>query len=489
MKKILLNGGLVLLAATLLPGVENPRFDDYFTPENLRVDYYHTADGQTDFISIDRFYRQGEWAGNPRHLIDPFNNGMYYVKLYDSSGGRLIYSRGFNSYCGEYKTLPVAKKGVKKTFHETVRVPFPRGKVELVLEARDRRYRLNRIFSRTIDPRTDFFHTEPRPGNVRVFPLHQSGPSAHKVDLLIVAEGYRREELDKVRRDFSWVVETLRDFRPYSAFWDRFNILGVFCPSEESGSDQPTHGVYRRTLLDSSYNSLGLYRYLLFENNRALGDVTAGIPCDTLVVMANNERYGGGGIYNSFCIFSIDNPRARYLLLHEFGHSFAGLADEYYSSSVAYDEFYPPGVEPLEPNITALLDKGKVKWSECLTAGVPVPTPWEKNRYEQLTQRYQEVRGRLQTELEKARERKQTGHLKKLEARIQKLTRNYQGQIMPIFSNEEVREVVGAFEGAGYAARGLFRPMVDCIMFSTSKMAFCRVCEGAVIKVIRFLTD
>ena len=268
-----------------------------------------------------------------------------------------------------------------------------------------------------------------------------------------------------------------------------FNLYGVFKPSQDRGCDEPTHKKFKNTVLSSSFNALGLYRYLLLKDNKALRNITASCPCDSIIVMVNSSRYGGGGIYNSFCVFTIDNAKQEYLLLHEFGHSFAGLADEYYSSAVAYNDFYPRGIEPLEPNITALLDKDKLKWKKSITPGVKIPTPWGKEKYEKRVKQHYKTISLLRkqkADFIKKKNKRMTG---KLEKKIKKLTTRHQKYILNVFKHKKIKDVVGAFLGAGYSSKGLYRPMVDCLMFSTRKLDFCTVCEAAVIRMINYYTQ
>jgi len=182
---------------------------------------------------------------------------------------------------------------------------------------------------------------------------------------------------------------------PYKSLKNKFNIYGVFKPSAESGCDEPGYGQFKQTALGCSFDSLGSDRYLLTDDNRRLRDLASNVPYDALMIMVNHNRYGGGGIYNLYCTFTTDNQWYEYLMLHEFGHSFTGLADEYYTSQVAYNEFYPRGIEPVEPNITALLNPKDVKWKKLLTPGTAVPTPWEKEEFDRFDLAYQKVRQEL----------------------------------------------------------------------------------------------
>jgi hypothetical protein len=430
----------------------NAEFRDYFADKTMRIDYFHTADKTSEFITLDRIYLQGAgagtWAGNPDALIDPFNRGGYCIKVYDGASGQLLFSQGFDSYCGEYITTDQAARGIKRTYHETALIPYPMNKIKFTLERRDKQNQLHPIFAQAIDPASIDIYKEPLIEGVKVFEILKNGASHKKVDLAFVAEGYTRAEEKKFKQDLETITKILFGQEPYKSYKSDFNVYGVFKPSQESGVDEPNHGIYKSTAVGASFNALGLYRYMLTEENRALQNIAAHVPYDVLAVMVNTQRYGGGGIYNTYCLFSLNEEWSAYLFLHEFGHAFAGLGDEYYASEVAYNEFYAQGVEPTEPNITALLDPKHLKWNRLVSKGTPLPTPWEKEKYDQM---------------EAAQK---SAHLAKSE---------YQGK-------------VGAFEGAGYSSKGLYRPMVNCIMFSRGNIPYCRVCENAIIEMIRHYT-
>lgn len=464
------------------------RFKSFFQNGTLRIDFYHTADSSHDWIALDKVYiQEGIWAGPLTHLIDPFDNGHYFIKIFDPASHRLIYSRGYNSYCGEYKTTAKALKGIKRTYHESARIPLPQQKVQFVLEKRDRANRLQPIFSQEIDPRSVDVIREAAPANLNIFKPIQNGDPQYKVDLVFVAEGYSTDEKDKFVRDLARMVDILFSHQPYKKHKVNFNVYGLYSPSQDSGCDQPTHGVFKRTAMGATFNALGLYRYMLTEENRALQDICAQVPCDTTIIMVNTSRYGGGGIYNFYCIFAADSNRAPYLFLHEFGHSFAGLADEYYTSSVAYNEFYPKGVEPMEPNITALLDPGKLKWRHLISAGVKVPTEWGKRSYENLGKQARKRGRQLRQAIEGLK--KQNGDPAKISAmekQLRNIAKESRRMMDRFFKNHPLKDKVGAFEGAGYAAKGLYRPMLDCLMFSSRTNDFCRVCEDAVLRMIKY---
>ena len=338
-------------------------FDDTFMDTTMRIDYFHIGDASSEIITIDQVYTYGTWAGSRIHLIDRFNNGKYYTKIFDADSGELLFSRGFDSYFGEYQTGGPASEGVKRAFHETSLVPCPKRPIRFVLEKRDRSNELQEIFSRRIDPADiAIIRDAVLDPSIEVVDAHTSGDPHTKVDIAIVSEGYARNEAAKFKADIERFTKIFFQYEPYGSMRDSFNIRGVLKPSEESGTDEPRAGIYKNTQLDSSFNALGSERYLLTESNRALRDIASHVPYDAVMIMVNHERYGGGGIYNFYCTFTADTQFHEYIFIHEFGHSFTGLADEYYTSSVSYNDFYPKGIEPLEANITALLDPGNLKW-------------------------------------------------------------------------------------------------------------------------------
>jgi hypothetical protein len=264
----------------------------------------------------------------------------------------------------------------------------------------------------------------------------------------------------------------------------------VFKPSAESGCDEPRRGVFRNTALNASFNSLGSERYLLTEDNRSLRDVACHVPYDALLIMVNHKRYGGGGVYNFYCVFTVDNQWSNYVLVHEFGHSFGGLADEYYTSSVAYNDFYPRGIEPVEPNITALLDPERLKWKELITPGIKIPTPWEKEQFDKMDMAYQKIRQEINAKIARMeKEGAAQEEIDQLEQEAERLSKVHSQKMDDYLARSKYAGKVGAFEGAGYSAQGLFRPMLDCIMFTKGEKPFCKVCEQAIIRVISYLSD
>jgi len=465
-------------------------FDRYFVDKTMRIDYFHAGDAREEFITLDQIYQQGAWAGNTHNLIDNFDNGRYYVKIYDFSSGELIFSKGFDCYFGEYKTTDKALKGIKRTYHETVLIPYPKKEVNFTLEARNRKNNLQPLFSQKIDPSGISIIKEKLDENVKIYDVCKNGDPHKKVDLAFIAEGYTLREEAKLKADLKRVEKIFFNQEPYKTFRDRFNIYCVFRPSEESGSDEPRRGIYKNTALNTGFNSIGLERYLLTEDNKTLRDTASNVPYDALVIIVNHSRYGGGGIYNLYCTFTADNQWFNYLFLHEFGHSFAGLADEYYTSTVAYNEFYPKGVEPTEPNITALLSAENLKWKDLAAPGIEIPTPWAKENFDGMDNDYQKVRAEFNRRIaDMERSGAPDDEIVKVKNESDRLSTKHQKRMDAFLMGSKFWGKVGAFEGAGYSSRGLYRPMLDCIMFSKGAKPYCKVCERAVVRVIKHYSE
>jgi len=475
-----LAGMLVLVLAAAGAAVETP-FERDFEDATLRIDYYHTGDSDREFIAIDRLYRQGAWAGSRSQLVDPFAYGGYLVEARDAGTGEILYSQGFDSYFGEYRTTDPAAAGTLRTYHETVLVPYPRRPMDVVFTARRRDGTTVQLAEISIDPSSPEVSTEPPRRDARIVESHVGGPPHRVLDIVILGEGYTAAQTGDFERDLKWATETLLDHEPFASNSDRLSVRGVLVPSRESGCDEPTRGLYRDTTLGVTFNSLGSERYVLTEDNRSLRDIAGSVPYDAVIIMINHDRYGGGGIYNLFCTFTAHSEWAGYLLLHEFGHSFGGLADEYYSSSTAYNDFYPRGREPVEPNITALLDPENLKWKDLVAEDTPLPTPWEKAGYDTADSRYQEERTALNQAIADA-VRSGAPEEKVLELRNAEVEHAaaHAEWAREYLSGSVFAGRVGAYEGAGYSATGLYRPELDCLMFSRRLQPYCAVCERSV---------
>jgi hypothetical protein len=467
-------------------GVAQNYFDDYFLDETMRIDYHHFGDSEIEYISIDRIYRYGTWAGSITNLIDDLNNGKYYVKIYDSESGKILYSKGYDTYFGEYQTSSDAAQGISKTYHETAIIPFPRNKISISIERRNNKNNLTEIFSAGIDP-ADISIVKDKilKKSIKIIEHEDNGDPHKRVDIAILGDGYTDKEVEKFEKDFKRIAKTLFEIEPYKSGKAKFNFYGVFEPSEESGTDEPRANIFKNTTLGTTFNSLGSERYLLTEDNKTMRDIAASVPYDAIVIVVNHSRYGGGGIYNLFCTLTSDNQWFEYLFLHEFGHSFAGLADEYYTSDVAYNDFYKIDVEPVEPNLTALINPDDFKWNDFVSEGVEIPTLWEKTEFDSLDVEWQARRRSLNEKIaELKRENASDEQIIKAQNEYNSKDRQHSQEVDEFLRNSKYWDKIGAFEGAGYLSKGLYRPMIDCLMFSKGKKPYCKICSKAVLKVI-----
>ncbi|MCX6175056.1 MAG: M64 family metallo-endopeptidase [Ignavibacteriales bacterium] len=482
---------IVLFLFSVILKAQTINFDDYFTDQTMRIDYFHVGDANSEIVTLDQVYQYGTWAGSLKNLIDNFNNGAYYYKVYDTASGKLIFSRGFDSYFKEYQTSDEASKGIKRTYQESAIIPFPKNKIKFVLEKRDRQNNLNEVFSTEINPADLYIIKDALiDKSVKVLKSHYSGDPHNNVDVAILAEGYTALEQKKFEKDLKHYTNLFLGHEPFKSNKDKFNIYGVFKASQESGIDEPGANIYKNTTLNTRFYSLGSERYVLTEDNKTLHDLAAHVPYDAIYIMCNSERYGGGGIYNFYCTFTSDNQFSPYIFLHEFGHSFGGLADEYYTSDVAYNEFYPEGQEPVEPNITRMLDKSNLKWKDLITSGIKLPTPWEKENYDKMDYAWQKERREMNkhiAELKLARAQQREINAAQNEYNIK--DKSHSDEIDKYLMSSKYCGKVGVFEGAGYSAKGVYRSMIDCLMFTKGMKPFCKVCEEHVVKVIKHYTD
>lgn len=467
--------GCFIFTVIFQPLFAQTNFDKLFNDHTMRIDYFHHGNAAEDEISLDHIYVYGQWAGNPAHLLDEFNNGRYFVKIYEIVSNRLIFSKGFDSYFAEYRTTDPAIKGFKRTFHESVLIPEPKRKSIFVLEERQKNNLLKPLFSTVIDPADAHIIHEEFRTNEKIITVLKNGRPHNKVDVVFLAEGYTEKEFDLFKEDLKTRAGLLFSVEPYKSNKDKFNLYGVFRPSAQSGVDEPDKGIYRRTALNSTFYSLNLNRYLLTEDNRALRDMAACVPYDAIFIMVNSRRYGGGGIYGQFALFTAHSPATELVFVHEFGHSFAGLADEYYTSATAYNDFYPRGVEPTEPNITALLDTTFLKWENQINPGKALPANWNKEVYDSLSMKRQKLRRRLRV-APSGEERE----------KIQKKMQGLDNALKEFISTHPLKDKTGFFEGAGYSSKGLYRPMLNCMMFSNREKKFCSVCQKAILRMIHF---
>ena len=463
----------VLLALAVAPRARSQPgavFETYFTDRTMRVDYFHTGGPGSEIVALDRVVSDGPWAGSRTRLVDTLNLGAYLFEVIDPQTNQVIYSRGFASLYGEWETTAESKQ-VNRTFHESLRFPWPTAPVQIVLKKRRQQSGFREIWSTTVDSRSRFVTAADVKPAGTVWTLFESGPAPEKVDIPIISEGYTAEQMPKFHADAQRLVNAMFELEPYKSRKRDFNVRGLDVPSSATGVNRPHVAAFRRTPLSTEYNIFDTERYMLTYDNRALRDAASSAPYEFLEILVNEAQYGGGGIYNDQATVAVDSAYAEYVFIHEFGHHFAALADEYYTSQVAYETGRTDHPEPWEPNITALRDPATLKWRDLIEPGTPLPTPWDKDAYEKHSVAFQAKRRELRAK-------------NAPESELDKLFRAEEEFLTKFLRSMKYSGKVGAFEGAGYETKGLYRPEADCIMFTRDRVGFCRVCNRAIQRII-----
>jgi hypothetical protein len=402
-------------------------FDDWFINKTLRIDYYHTGNSKSELYSIDQVKSEPFWGGSHTTLLDTLNFGEYYFKAFDAKTNTLIYSRGYCALFDEWRFTEEAKH-TTRTFNETAVMPFPKNDVRIEIYSRNFMGLYEKKFDYTIEVKNYFISSE-RQMKFPVYDVLNSGDPATKVDIVILPEGYTAAEMDRFKADCDKFAAGLFTVEPYTHNRDKFNIRAVLAPSAESGTDIPRDKVWKNTILNSSFYTFDSERYLMTSDNQSVRNLAANAPYDQIYILANTTKYGGGAIYNLYSMSVNSNASSAKIFVHEFGHGFAALADEYDDGSTSFNDMYPLNLEPWEPNITTLV-KFETKWKNMLPANTPVPTPIKNSSPMKL----------------------------------------------------------GVYEGAGYVAKGVYRPTPDCLMRTFAGNEFCPVCKAAIQRMIDFYT-
>ncbi len=404
------------------------KFDDYFVKKTLRLDFIQAGDATSSAIYFEQMKSIPTWGGNIINLTDKFNYGEYRFFVYDYGTQNLIYSRGFSTLFQEWQSSEEAKS-VSRSFYETIIFPYPKKTVKLEIHKRNRDGKLEKKFEMLINPK-DYFIREEAPPKFEYKKVLDNGDPNKKVDIVIIPDGYTKDEMEKFDSDVQRFMGYFFDCSPYKENKSNFNVWAVNAISQESGTDIPGKYIYKNTVLSASFYTFNTERYLMTFDIRSVRDIAGLVPYDQIMILVNSPIYGGGGVYNYYSITSSDDDYSDYVVCHEFGHAFGDLADEYWTSDVAVTDYFNLNVEPVQPNITTLVDFVS-KWKNLVDKGVPIPTPNEKKYYDK----------------------------------------------------------VGAFEGGGYVEKGIYRPCFDCTMKSRSRDNFCPVCKKALTEMILFVCD
>ncbi|MBR4919011.1 MAG: peptidase M64 [Bacteroidales bacterium] len=402
-------------------------FDQFFENKNLRVNYLHIGNLTQEALKIDHFTAGGTWNGTRQFLIEPDMYGDIVVELFDSVSNKLLYSRSYSCLFTEYRTTERGETEVT-SMEESVNVPFPKNTVKLKFTAYDRK-RLGTVLSESyFNPNTT--PTEPLVKNYSTMNLHIGNTPDKAIDILFIPDGYAKSDAKLLKKDMKRFASYVMNCSPYKEMKNKVNIRAIKGYSEDSGITQPQNDIYKKTLVNTAYNALDLDRYLMCLGVWNLYDVADDAPFDAIVIICNSEKYGGGGIYNFYCTVYNHGEYPDYVIVHEMGHLIGGLADEYYTSEVSVQDFYPSDVEPVEPNLTTLVDFDS-KWKNMLDENTPIPTP---------------VTGKGTPEYDQ----------------------------------------LGVYEGGGYVAKGVYRPAQHCTMHQIRYNDFCPVCKKTLEEVIDY---
>jgi len=443
-------------------------------PATMRFDYFHSGNQNTEMFSGDQLVIEAlPWSGNMSQPVDKTLRGKYLFEIADAKTGEISWSRSFSSIYGEWETTSEASR-INRSFHESVRFPLPDESFEVVLKKRDSANEFQEVWRIDLDPNDHLVHRESAMYADQVVAIHVGGNPAEKVDLLLLGDGYTAEEQDEFIEKAKELTAILFATPPFEERQNDFNIWALAPAAAQSGVSRPSTGMYRDSPIGATYDAFRAVRYVLTFDNKAMRRVASSAPYDFIEILTNSEVYGGGGIYGLFSTAAANSEWAPYVFVHEFGHHFAGLADEYYTSASVYE---PSDVisEPYQPNVTALLDPANLKWNHLVDDETPLPTTWPKKAFEEHSIAVQERRAHMRRENVN-------------EEKMNELFRYTKEYAEALFEESGQKGVVGAFEGGNYAAEGYYRSEQNCLMFTRAEH-FCAVCAEAIGKVIDEYTE
>jgi len=405
-------------------------YNHFFSRKACRVDFQLAGNATSTSAYIQQIKEEPYWGGRTSNLDKFLNLGEYRFQVTDSASGKLLYTDGFSSLFFEWQTTDEAKH-TPKSMEQSIQFPFPKYAVKLTIDKRLGYEKWETLLSVSFSP-NDKLITRNTPVNVPVKEILKSSSPEKAVDIAIIAEGYTAEQQEKFFADAQKLADNLFTHEPFIRHKSKINIYAVAALSVDSGISKPHENSWKNTAVGAHFYTFYEPRYLTSPNMFSIRNYAALVPYDAIYVLANTTNYGGGGFYNFYALASADSERAKSeVIVHEFGHSFAGLGDEYFKDKPdALDDMYNIKEEPWEPNITSLV-KFDAKWKNDLPKGTPIPTP---------------------------------------------------------LTDETKKLTIGVFEGAGYVTKGMYRPAYDCRMRTNDAKAFCTVCEKAVERMILFLT-
>ena len=406
-------------------------FEEFFADKTLRADYLFTGNKKNQSVVLDELKSMEGWAGRRSNLDKLPLSGNGQLTMVDKATGVVIYRTSFSSLFQEWLGENEAET-LSKGYENTFLMPFPKKETLVTVELFNARHEVSASFTHTVRP-DDILIKKIGQNNVTEHKyLKKSGSPENCIDVVIMAEGYSRGDMQTFYRDAQKACDAIFSHSPFKENKNHFNVVAVASESTDSGVSIPRENVWKSTAVSSHFDTFYSDRYLTSSNVNDIHDLLAGIPYEHIIILANTDTYGGGGIYNSFTLTTAHHSKFEPVVVHEFGHSFGGLADEYAYTDVP-SPLYPYDVEPWEQNITTLVDF-ESKWSDMLPKGFVSPTKITKDNYSST-------------------------------------------------------EALGVYEGAGYSMKGIYRPVPDCRMRTNEAKAFCPVCQRALQRLIDFYTE
>lgn len=338
-------------------------FNTYFADKTLRIDYNFSGNAKEQHIAVDELKLSPRWYGKRKRLAELPMEGNGQITVKDHKSGTTIYRNSFSTLFQEWLSYPEAET-TSKAFENVFLVPMPKDTVDITIDLRNNRREVVASLTHQVVP-SDILIRHIGERNVTPYEtLLQAKDTTKCIHIAFLAEGYQQHEMPTFINDAKIAIEALFAHEPFKSMKERFNIVAVKAPSIDSGTSEPGNGIWKQTALSSHFDTFYSGRYLTTLNLKDLHDLLAGTPYEHIIVLVNTEKYGGGGILNSYNLSMTHHPKYRPVVVHEFGHSFAGLADEY-----AYETedipMYPHDIEPWEKNITTKVDFHS-KWEDMI---------------------------------------------------------------------------------------------------------------------------
>lgn len=351
-------------------------FDEFFENKTLRLDYVFSGDFKAQVIALDELSSYPNWWGRKHHLNEVSLKGYGQVRVFDAETEELIYTNSFGTLFQEWLTTEEAKTSYR-SFENVFLVPFPKRSVKIELVLFNRQGSEGSKLIHFVDPTDMLIHAKGLSEVPRFTYLKESTIQEKAINVVFVAEGYTKKEMKKFRGKAQQAMEQIMSHHPFDKYHDKFSFIAVESISLQSGVSVPREKEWKNTAVNSNFDTFYSERYLTTKQVKKLHDILSGVPYEHIIILANTDIYGGGGIFNSYTLTTTDNPQFKPVVVHEFGHSFAGLADEYFYEGEALSDFIPTATEPWEKNITSLVDFDS-KWKSLLAPGTPIPTPIEQ---------------------------------------------------------------------------------------------------------------